>query len=557
MTRFRLNRRGNAAKALVSLVVVISWAVGLCASAFAADMPQSEKRLWIAGNPIDAYTIVYGADREAAEELARYIEAATGVTLPLLPDTESAGHEICVGQVDRAGSQAECGGLANDGFIIQVADGDLLIRGDTALGTLYGVYEFLEKYVGWRFIHKDTDYLKPGDVSLEEGLFWKYEPPFEYRQLDWFCTFDDAWQAKNGENYLDFPWAGADNGFVHTLGELSELHNDFTGQPCLSDEAVLETVIKNVRRLLDEDPDCKIVSVSQNDNMNYCRCPRCQATDAEEGSPAGTLLRFVNAVADDIRDDYPDVSVETLAYQYTRKAPKLTRPRDNVVIRLCTIECCFSHPLSDSTCPENAAFRQDLAEWSRICDRVYIWDYVTNFGCYVAPFPNFRVLRENMRFFAENHAVGMYPEGDYQSESGEFGELRAYLLGRLMWDPYMTEEEYDGYINDFLDGYYGAAAAPYIRKFIDFTLAASEGRCFGIWHEDPFEIIPREAYEARFDEIESWWDDAEEAAGENIERVQRSRLQWTYIKLLMDRSDEDTRAFFSTVQEQGIYLAEA
>lgn len=548
-------RWAGVCKALVSLAVAVSLAAGLCVSALAADAPRAKKRLWIAGNPIDAYAIVCGSDREAAEELARYIEAATGVALPLLPDTEAAEHEICVGQIDRVGSRIGYGGLANDGFVIQVTGGDLFIRGDTALGTLYGVYEFLEKYVGWRFIHRDTDYLRPGDASVEEGLFWKYEPPFEYRQLDWLCTNDDAWRAKNGENHLDFPWAGADNGFVHTLGELSELHNDFTGQPCLSDAAILETVIKNVRRLLDENPDCKIVSVSQNDNTNYCRCPKCQATDAEEGSPAGTLLRFVNAVADDIKDDYPGVSVETLAYQYTRKAPKLTRPRDNVVIRLCSIECCFSHPLSDSGCAENAAFRQDLAEWSRICDRVYIWDYVTNFANYVAPFPNFRVLRENMRFFAENYAVGMYPEGNYTSESGEFGELRAYLLGRLMWDPYMTEEAYDGYMDDFLAGYYGAAA-PYIREFIDFTLAASEDRCFGIWHEDPFDIIPREVYEARFDEIEGWWNDAETAAGENLERVQRSRLQWTYIKLLMGRDDEDTRTFFSTMRDLGILLHE-
>ncbi len=555
-TKTRGARWAGVCKALVSLAVVVSLAASLCAPAFAVDAPGPKKRLWIAGNPIDAYAIVCGADDYgAAEELARYIEAATGAALPLLPDTEAADHEICVGQVDRIGARSGYGDLKNDGFVVKVTGGDLFIRGDTARGTLYGVYGFLEKYVGWRFIHRDTDWLKPGDASLEEGLFWKYEPPFEYRQLDWRCTFDDAWQAKNGENYLDFPWAGGDSGFVHTLGELSELHNDFTGQPCLSDEAVLETVIKNVCRLLDENPGCRIVSVSQNDNPNYCRCPRCQATDAEEGSPAGTLLRFVNAVADDIKDDYPDVSVETLAYTYTRKAPKLTRPRDNVIIRLCSGECCFSHPLSDSTCPENAAFRQDLAEWGKICDRVYIWDYVTNFANYVAPFPNFRVLRENMRFFAENHAVGMYPEGNYTSESGEFGELRAYLLGRLMWDPYMTEEEYEDYMNDFLEGYYGAAA-PYIREFIDFTLAASEDRCFGIWQEDPFDIIPREVYEARFNEIEGWWNDAETAAGENLERVQRSRLQWTYIKLLMGRDDEDTRTFFSTMRDLGILLHE-
>lgn len=554
--RFFAETRGvrwaSVCKGLVSLAVVISLAVGLCVTAFAADAPRPKKGLWIAGDPIDAYAIVCGADREAAEELARYIEAATGVALPLLPDTEAAEHEICVGQIDRVGSQAECGGLKNDGFIIQVTGGDLFIRGDTALGTLYGVYGFLEKYVGWRFIHKDTDYLKPGDVSLAEGLFWKYEPPFEYRSIDWLCTDDGAWRKKNGINHLDFPWIG----WAHTLGELSELNNDSTGQPCLSDEKILETVKKNVRRLLDENPGCKIISVSQNDYPYYCDCPQCQATDAEEGSPAGTLLRFVNAVADDIRDDYPKVSVETLAYQYTRKAPKRTRPRDNVIIRVCASDCCYSHPLSDPGCEANAVLQRDLAEWSKICDRVYIWDYTTNYGYYIAPFPNFRVLRDNMRFFANNHAVGMFPEGNCESESsnGEFAELRAYLLGRLMWDPYMTDEEYDGYMNDFLEGYYGDAA-PYIRKFIDFTLEASAGKCFDVW-QAPFDIISQEVYETRFDEIEGWWDDAEAAAGENLERVQRSRLQWTYIKLLMDRDDEDTRAFLSTVRDLGILLYE-
>ena len=67
----------------------------------------------------------------------------------------------------------------------------------------------------------------------------------------------------------------------------------------------------------------------------------------------GTLLRFVNAVADAVAERYPDVLVDTLAYQYTRNVPKLTRPRRNVIIRLCSIECCFRHPLTDETCPEN------------------------------------------------------------------------------------------------------------------------------------------------------------------------------------------------------------
>lgn len=505
------------------------------------------KKITVAGNPIEKYRIVYGSNPEAALELQKYLTKTTGKKLPLVHDCQKGEYEIRVGKTSRTCSKLSYDGLENNGFVIKVAGGNLIIAGNTDTGDLYGVYEFLERYIGWRFVHKDTDYLKDGDVELPEGLRYKFNPPFEYRQLDWLCTKNEAWQKKNGENNNDFPWFG----FVHTLGGLSEQNNQYDGQPCLSDPAVLETVKKNVRKLLDENPQAKIISVSQNDNCNYCKCEKCQATDAEEGSPAGTLLRFVNAVADDIKDDYPTVSVETLAYQYTRKAPRITKPRDNVIIRLCSIECCFSHPLSDSDCEVNKAFQHDIVEWGKICNRLYIWDYVTNFPHYIPPFPNFRVLLDNMRFFAENHVVGMYPEGNYHSESGEFGELRAYLLGRAMWNPYMTEEEYFAYMDDFLDGYYGKKAAPYIRKFIDFTLKESEGRHFNIWQK-PFEIIPRETYEAHFDEIEGWWNAAEENAGVNRARVQKSRLQWTYIKLMLNPDEKTAPCFFHTVNALGI-----
>lgn len=545
---------------LLSLIVVIvclfsffsapAFAVDQCedTKVTGMDAARAGKHIRIAGNPIESYVIVYGTERDAAEELAHYLGKATGSVLPLIPDTQSAEYEICIGRTDRPGSQFGSDRPERDGFVIKVSDGNLYILGDSELGTLNGVYEFLEQYVGWRFIHRDTDYLKRGDVTLDEGLYFRYEPPFEYRSIDWLCTDDDAWRKKNGINHLDFPWIG----WAHTLGELSELHNDSTGQPCLSDESILEMVKKNVRRLLDENPDCRIISVSQNDYPYSCDCPSCRAIDAEEGSPAGTLLRFVNAVADDIRNDYPGVSVETLAYQYTRTPPKITRPRDNVIIRVCASDCCYSHSLSDPECVANAALQRDLAGWSKICERVYIWDYTTNFGHYIAPFPNFRVLRDNMRFFADHHAIGMFPEGNCESRSsnGEFAELRAYLLGRLMWDPYMTEEEYDGYINDFLEGYYGTAA-PFIRKFIDFTLGASEGKCYDVW-QAPFDIIPQEVYEARFDEIECWWDNAEAVAAEYLDRVQKSRLQWTYVKLMMFPDEREERLFSQTIEKEGI-----
>ena len=90
--------------------------------------------------------------------------------------------------------------------------------------------------------------------------------------------------------------------------------------------------------------------MSQNDCLNPCQCTNCQAIAQAEESECGPLLDFVNYLADGIKDQYPEVYIDTLAYQYTQKAPKTIRPRDNVIVRLCDTE---SDPTQPITSPAN------------------------------------------------------------------------------------------------------------------------------------------------------------------------------------------------------------
>ncbi len=498
------------------------------------------KHIHVAGASLAEFQIIVRSnshvDLEAGTLLQKELKKTIGSTLPVCIRAVRNQKLILFTPVPDS---------PQDGLTIAVRDGNLYLW--SAVKLTDAVYQFLTKWIGWRYLCADAAILHDGDVNLPEGFSDHFVPPFEYRHIDWICAQDPEWMRANHVNHRDNKWVG----FVHTLARLSE-RGDQTTQPCLSDPEVLATVKKNVRKILAEHPDCKILSVSQNDNMNPCKCPKCLATDAEEGSPAGTLLRFVNAVADDIREDYPHVAVETLAYQYTRKAPAITRPHDNVIVRLCSIECCFSHDLGDASCEANGAFIHDITEWSKICNRLYIWDYVTDFSYYIPPFPNFRVLRSNMEFFARHHVVGMYPEGNYQSNSGEFAELRAYLLAQCMWNPYMTEDEYQAAIDDFCTGYYGAGGV-YVKKFLDFICDASRDRHFNIW-TPPFGIIPEEVYRTHFKTIEDWWN-AAEAAAENdryLERITKSRLQWTYVKLMLYPDPVEGEAFFHTVESLGI-----
>ena len=171
----------------------------------------------------------------------------------------------------------------------------------------------------------------------------------------------------------------------------------------------------------------------------------------------GTILRLVNRVAEAVKEAYPenDISIVTLAYLYSRKPTAVTVPGDNVIIFLCTCDCCFNHAYNDSSCEVNKGFSQDIEGWSKICERIYIWDYHMDFTFSLSAFPYFDQMLKNVRYFAQNNVIGYYAQG-YRSGAvtGRFGELSAYLASKLAWDPNMTDAEYNEIIDEFLRLYY-------------------------------------------------------------------------------------------------------
>ena len=469
--------------------------------------------------------------------------------------------------------------LGEDAFRIQATVGGgkeecLTIVGGNGRGLLYGVYEFLEKYADVRFFTPELEICEAGDVTFGDGLLADYTPTFEMRQTDWYKWVSDdsgySWAVKSGINIIsgwNYSWgeelggslAYAPSMFVHTIGKLAEMDTPYPATaptPCLTDEAIFNTVLANVRKILAEYPDAKILSVSQNDNNSYCKCENCQAIDAEEGSPAGTLLRFVNRIANDIAADYPDVTIDTLAYRYTQSAPKVTKPAKNVCIRLSTITCHCTHPITKSSCASCSNFRKALEDWSAICENIYIWDYTTNYSYYLATFPNFHVLRENMKFFAEHNVKGVFEQGNASGPSGEFGELRAYLIGKLLMNPYMTSEEYYAHMDEFLAAYYGAGwqnIRNYINTFTQYAKTSTGGMTL---YNYPFGVLSKDSLASLEDKFNQWWDDAEALAGDRLAYVQRSRWQLRYLLLYIHPDLETATAFAKEVEAAGTKWSE-
>lgn len=244
----------------------------------------------------------------------------------------------------------------------------------------------------------------------------------------------------------------------------------------------------------------------------------------------GPYLRFVNAIADAVRDEFPDKAVDTLAYQFTRKPPTQTTPRPNVIVRLCDIECCFAHPLATRADLDqrNADFARDLRDWSKISDRLYVWDYVINYGHSIMPFPNLYSLRPNIDFFVDHGVKGIYEEANYFSKGGEFAELRTWILAKTLWNP---NYDTDRAIDEFLDGYYEEAAGP-IRRYIDLIhgKARMDEIHFRIF-DRPNSPLFSEDVVARATALV---DEAEKRVVEKpavLHRVQVARLPLTYVRI--------------------------
>ena len=499
---------------------------------------------------------------DAVAMLIEYAEKATGHKLTLSED-EPAEHAIVIGQTDydTDALKAARAQIRNDGYAFLEENGKMYITGSCTAGTVYGIYTFMENYLGVRFYTEEYTYVRDNPVvTIPAGYSEVYSPALMLRDTFWYDVSHSqtlANRLKDNSGYIGDLEGGISyaGNFVHTLGQLSGGAHEVGKQPCLTDENVYQTVLANVKAWLRAHPHANIISVSQNDSAAEhlgCQCENCKAIDEREGTPMGSLLTFVNRIAGDIKEEFPNVYVDTLAYRYTRKAPKTIKPADNVIIRLCSIECCFGHALGDESCAQNAAFKQDIEEWSAICDNLYIWDYTTNFMFYLAPFPNLGVLRENVKFYKDHHVIGLFEQGNYQSTSGEFGELRAYLLAKLMWNPDMSEEEYHRHMNEFLEDYYGAGWEN-IRAYIDKTTEAAAQNHVGIYSDIRGMMLKHmtnnDAIAFTRDMLALWEQALEQAQTEEQKaHIEKSMIQVYYMCQERGKAT-DRKAYFTKIYE--------
>jgi len=519
------------------------------------------------GRPAAAIELPEGAgeaERRAAEILRSSILKMSGADLPIRTAREPGRPGVVAIGFPRKDLPpvlvSSLPSLRHDGFAIATSTGNLYIAGGGGKGVVYGVVHLLEKYFGCRRYSPSAEVF-PQRNDLALGCTFEVDNPANEVRIVYgeFALDPDYrdWMRLHVQD--DLYGTGY---YVHTFQKLLPWQTFFTAhpeyfalmngkriidQPCLSRPEVFDLAVAKLREEMAAQPGKKIWSVSQNDNSSYCQCPECLKIIEEEGSPAGPIIRFVNRVA----ALFPDKTISTLAYQYSRTAPRLARPAPNVEVMLCTIELNRSLPIADD--PSSASFVRDIEEWGRICGNIYLWDYTVNFSHHVSPFPNLHVLQPNIRFFV-GHGVRKHFQQTNTSPGHEFSELKSYLLARLLWDP---KTDADSVMDDFFRGYYGKGG-PYVRKYID-ALRAALGRTGAkldiyeppaVHAEDHLSAADVAAYNPLFDKAEA------AAAGDPaaLARVKTARLPLMYAMLEISKDDMfGPRGFY--VEKDGRFSA--
>ncbi len=444
------------------------------------------------------------SERHAGDEFRHYWHAATGFA-PAAGLGDADAPHVWIG-LDAVPSELRADvprdGLGNDGLHLKT----LKWRGRYHLaivggqrGILYAVYEFFERTMGIRWLTPDVTHIPqaPGRIPR---IDYRYVPPVFYRDISQrtFMTnpafavihrmngrfvnsqriggAGDVPEELGGSiNYVNgfagwghtfFTFLHPDEYFDAHPEYFSEIHGVRQKEPtqlCLSNPEVARLVTEKAKAMLRAEPGARVVSVSQMDWEYYCTCASCRAVDAREGSPAGSLIHFVNQIAEGIAADFPEAFVDTYAYMYTQTPPKALRVRDNVIVRLCTFNNDFGERVTARRNERNRRFMHDLGGWTRIARNVFIYDYLPNFNAFQQPNPNLDTIQPNYESFVKRGVTGLYAQGNPESPASEFEHLRAYVASKAMWNP---EVDAEAVRDEFISLYYGAAA-PYIRDYLD------------------------------------------------------------------------------------------
>lgn len=433
----------------------------------------------------------------AAEELRRYVERATGARLAIMSDdslssVSTENKYISLGKtkvLESSGITFDYSSLNGDGFYLKTVGNTLIADGARNTGVLYGAYEILESMFGVKFLTDDYTYV-PSVSSVELRETDRKEVPavesrdyfaypamnnFEYASHMRFSTKYKDTPAKYGDTGMRAWFAGAG----HTLlseqyalvpySEYGETHPEwyydegkelrYTDGITDADEfdpddtgSLAYNLVEICKKKILENPTARYFMLGQPDNDAWDDSEDAKASEARNGTKSGTLMVFVNAVAGEIEKWMKEEGIDrevifvTFAYWKTLDAPVKAQgdafvpvnekvvPRKNVAVMIAHMTCTY-HSLYDRSCSDNLRASTTFRQWGAITDRLFVWDYNTNFDNHFFWYPNFNSIVPNIRYYVDKGVIEVMTQGAPHVGNYYQCKLEGYLFSKLLWNP--------------------------------------------------------------------------------------------------------------------------
>ena len=447
-------------------------------------------QITINGTDISEYKIVCSAnatitEKYAVSELKKYIYRTNAVILQSVTDENTPGeHEIIIGKTNREGATVSVDRAlfkTEEATLIKTEAGSLVIAGGGDRGTIYAVYEFLEKYLDWRFYTEDYELCRSDrsviDVSDVNDI---QHPSFEYRDVHMMTyTMQDIAVKRrvNGPYHRlinenkggQISVCGNDSYFVHTLNKLYGIDDEYRNACTAVTESNIDIYMNAIEKVIASDPSSKIISVSACDSQGaWCRCADCKKMEAEYPDRYDRWIVFINAIADRLKSSHPDMKLLTLAYLDSYNSTGKISPRENVLLMACPIDESMTLDISDT---ENEKTKRCFENYSKLCKNgnLYVWEYPVTLSDSMVGVPNVYNIINHLKFYHSVGVNGVFMEGrslmEMSSSSGrivgwendgEFGNLKAYLASKLLWNADLTSEETEALIVEYMQDYYGS-----------------------------------------------------------------------------------------------------
>lgn len=494
--------------------------------------PQGDEPLHtLARNGQSNYVILLPANPrpaalEAANRLQQHLLSLSGAKLAIVREPVLKGTPfISIGDTRASEGLGKTSNLGEEGYQIASQPNRLFIWAPEPRGLVNGVSALLEEDLGVRWMGSIPAYTHfPTSATLQCKIVSRSSrPAFAVREVYYSEPSSNYWFDYNRIRPARFSGSFAKNEWEamslypggwkqHTFFRLvpaqtyAETHPEYFAerngkrwptpsgqgtQLCMSNAAIVDIAVAEARKALKNTPQAKLIHISQNDGGGlFCDCKYCHEINEREGSVAGSLLYFVNQVAEKLEKSHPQVKVVTFAYKETAIAPKHIHPRKNVIVELCTDKHWMRpyQPIGD-----DPNFIKIIDGWKAIGTELFIWDYSILLGHYLMPCPNIEVMARNLRFYRDKGVQGVMFQGAYQNENegAERAFLRCWVWAKLMWNPDLDAALL---VQDFTRHFYKEAAAP-VQAYNELLHGFWESYQQGKLSADPFGPLPKDFYQ--------------------------------------------------------------